>query len=195
MLNHIEGRIYEIVPTHAVIETGGVGFRIHISLNTFSRIHEANAEALKLLVHLVVREDVMMLYGFYDEEERQLFRHLISVSGIGPNTARMILSARQPLEIADAIIRKDEDLLKSIKGIGMKTAQRIIVDLKDKLNKEQLSGEIFPSLHNTNKQEALSALIVLGFSKMQTEKVVEKIIATNPDYSAENLIRAALKML
>lgn len=195
MLNHITGKISELVPTHAVIEAGGVGFHIHISLNSFSKIQEKGAQAITLLVHLVVREDAMILYGFIDEEERLLFRHLISVSGVGPNTARMILSARQPVEILEAIVSKDEGLLQSIKGIGAKSAQRIIVELKDKLSKEHLSGEIFPSMHNTNKQEALSALIVLGFSRMQTEKVLEKIIADKPDFSAEDLIRHALKIL
>jgi holliday junction DNA helicase RuvA len=195
MLNHIEGKISEIVPTHAVIEAGGVGFHVHISLNTYSKIRETDAQVHKLLVHLVVREDAMILYGFSNEEERLLFRHLISVSGVGPNTARMILSARQPSEILEAIVRKDEGLLQSIKGIGAKSAQRIIVELKDKLSKEQFSGEIFQSSHNTNKQEALSALIVLGFSRMQTEKVIDKIITENPDFSAEDLIRNALKIL
>ncbi len=195
MLNHITGKISELVPTHAVIEAGGVGFNIHISLNTFSKIQEKGVQTFTLLVHLVVREDAMILYGFIDEEERMLFRHLISVSGVGPNTARMILSARQPAEILEAIVSKNESLLQSIKGIGAKSAQRIIVELKDKLSKEQFSGEFFPSLHNTNKQEALSALIVLGFYRMQTEKVLEKIIAEQPDLSAEDLIRRALKIL
>jgi len=195
MFNHFEGKISEIKPTHVVIDCQGVGYLLNISLNTFSKISEKEANHIKLFVHLVVREDVMLLYGFVDETERMLFRHLISVSGVGPNTARMILSSMNPSDIFDAIVQKNVQLLQSVKGIGAKTAQRVIVELQDKLSKEQTPEDFFPSIHNTNKQEALSALIVLGFSKMQVEKVLDKIIAVSPDFTAEELIRNALKVL
>lgn len=150
---------------------------------------------MKLLVHLVVREDAMILYGFIDEAERTLFRNLILVSGVGPNTARMILSALQASEIHHAIVGGNVSLLQSVKGIGAKTAQRIIVELQDKLGKEQYAEDFFPSKHNTNRQEALSALIVLGFTKMNVEKALDRIIASDPNQNSEELIRNALKIL
>jgi holliday junction DNA helicase RuvA len=195
MFNHIEGKITDIVPTHVVVDCQGVGYLLHISLHTYSKLHESDAQQSKLLVHLVVREDAMLLYGFYDENERMLFRHLISVSGVGPNTARMILSSLQPGDIYDAIVSKDSGLLQSVKGIGTKSAQRIIVELHDKLGKEHIVEEFFATSHNTNKQEALSALIVLGFVKTQTEKALDKLIAENPNLTAEELIRNALRIL
>jgi len=202
MLNHIEGNISECNPTHIVVDCNGVGYHINLSLHTFSqikacpeRMRRDKSSRIKILVHLVVKEDAFVLYGFIDDNERQLFRHLISVSGIGPNTARMMLSAFQPQGIYEAIINKDQSMLQSIKGIGAKSAQRIIVELQDKLSKETGSQEFLPSLHNANRQEALSALIVLGFSKMQVEKILDKIISENPDFSAEDMIRKALKVL
>lgn len=195
MYNHIEGKVTDIFPTHVVVDCQGVGYLLNISLNTFSRIRETNSPIQKLLVHLIVREDVLMLYGFSDETERTLFRHLISVSGVGPNTARMILSSMQPTDIFDAIVSKNASVLQTIKGIGAKSAQRIIVELQDKLSKDLASDEFFVSQHNTSKQEALSALIVLGFSKMHVEKILDKIIASDPNLSSEEMIRNALKVL
>ena len=195
MFNHIEGKITDIVPTHVVVDCQGVGYLIHISLNTYSKLRESEAHQQKLLVQLVVREDAMLLYGFTDENERMLFRHLISVSGVGPNTARMVLSSMQTADIYEAIIHKNANVLQSVKGIGAKSAQRIIVELHDKLGKEQITEEFFPASHNTNKHEALSALIVLGFSKMQVEKVLDKIISADPNLAAEEIIRNALKVL
>jgi holliday junction DNA helicase RuvA len=195
MLNHIEGKMTDILPTHVVIDCQGVGYHLNISLNTYSGIRESFPTHIKLLVHLVVREDAMVLFGFIDEAERSLFRNLISVSGIGPNTARMILSSLQPADILDAIVNGNVSALQSVKGIGAKSAQRVIVELQDKLSKEQYSGEFFPSKHNTNRQQALSALIVLGFPKMQVEKTLDKIIAADPNQSAEDMIRNALKVL
>ena len=194
MFNHIKGKITEIAPTHVVVEANGVGYLINISLNTFAKIKDSNTEQ-KILTHLIVREDAMILYGFYDDAERQLFKHLISVSGVGPNTARMILSSLQPSDIFEAIVQKNHSLLQSVKGIGAKSAQRIIVELQDKLAKDNVESDFIPSQHNASKQEASSALIVLGFSKMQIEKVLNKIISENPNLSAEEMIRQALKML
>lgn len=194
MFDHIKGKIAELAPTHVVVEANGVGYLINISLNTFAKIKDSNTEQ-KILTHLIVREDAMILYGFYDDAERQLFKHLISVSGVGPNTARMILSSLQPSDIFEAIVQKNHILLQSVKGIGAKSAQRIIVELQDKLAKENIESDFLPSQHNTSKQETLSALIVLGFNKMQIEKVLNKIISENPNLSAEEMIRQALKML
>lgn len=194
MYNHFEGKVSELAPTHVVIDTNGVGYLIHISLNTFSKIR-ALGEHVRLFVHLIVREDALLLYGFAEEAERQLFRHLISVSGVGPNTARMILSSLNPSDIYEAIVQKNTSLLQSIKGIGAKSAQRIIVELQDKLAKENLVADFFPGAHNTNRQEALSALIVLGFSKMHIEKALDKIMNEDPNLSAEDMIRKALKVL
>jgi len=194
MYNHIKGKITDIAPTHIVVEAQGVGYFLNISLNTFTRLKDIKEEC-KVLVHLVVREDVMLLFGFFDENERHLFRHLISVSGIGPNTARVILSSIQAVDIIDAIVQKNTSLLQSIKGIGGKTAQRIVVELHDKLSKENIISEFSISTHNTCRQEALSALIVLGFSKIQVEKVLDKLLSEDSDVSAEELIRKALKVL
>lgn len=194
MYNHIKGTITEIAPTHLVVETQGVGYYINISLNTFAKLKDTTGEC-KILVHFVVREDLMSFYGFIDENERQIFRQLISVSGIGPNTARVILSSVDANEIIEAIVQKNTTLLQSIKGIGSKTAQRIVVELHDKLSKENLISEIFVSSYNTSRQEALSALVVLGFSKIQVEKIIDKLITENHEVSAEELIRKALKVL
>jgi Holliday junction DNA helicase RuvA len=193
MFNHFTGKIAELAPTHVVVDVNGVGYLLHISLNTFSQLKDKTD--VQVLAHLIVREDAMILYGFYEDIERQLFKHLISVSGVGPNTARMILSSLQANDIVDAIVQKNVNLLQSVKGIGAKSAQRIIVELQDKLSKEHILSDISYSFHNTNKQEALSALVVLGFSKLQVDKVLDKIISQEADLSAEELIRKALKIL
>ncbi len=194
MYEFIKGRLTEKTPTYAVIETDGIGYLLNISLHTYSQLKED--ENCKLLIHMVVREDAMLFFGFTTAEERDLFRHLISVSGVGPNTARMILSSIQPPEIIQAIVQGNAPLLQSIKGIGSKTAQRLIVELKDKLSKGWISGEKMPDGYNTKKDEALSGLIILGFSKIVAEKALTKIIEKEgSDLPVEQLIRHALKIL
>ena len=194
MYEFIKGRLTEKTPTYAVIETGGIGYLLNISLHTYSQLKED--ENCKLLIHMVVREDAMLFFGFTTAEERDLFRHLISVSGVRPNTARMILSSIQPPEIIQAIVQGNAPLLQSIKGIGSKTAQRLIVELKDKLSKGWISGEKMPDGYNTKKDEALSGLIILGFSKIVAEKALTKIIEKEgSDLPVEQLIRHALKIL
>lgn len=195
MIDLIEGRLIEKTPTYAVILCGGVGYRANISLNTFSKI--GNSENCKLYTEQVyVRDDMPRFYGFFDRAERGLFRQLISVSGVGGNSAIMMLSSLSAVEIQQAITTGNVALLKSVKGIGEKTAQRIIVDLKGKLGKEDLSSDFFAGAHNTLLQEALSALIMLGFAKNIAEKALEKAQKTageNP--TVEELIKVALKNL
>jgi len=170
-----------------------VGYFINISLNTFAKL-DGKAE-YKVLVHEVIREDSHQLFGFADKEEREIFRSLLSVSGIGASTARMMLSSLTPSEIEQAIIRADVNILKSVKGIGLKSAQRIIVDLKDKLGKQAGTGEIFAFSDNTNRDEALSALVMLGFAKSAVMKVLDKIIREEKNLTVEEMIRRALKNL
>jgi Holliday junction DNA helicase RuvA len=193
MINYIFGKITEISPTSVTIETGGVGYFINISVNTFSKI-DGKSE-YKILVHEVIREDAHQLFGFADKEERDIFRLLISVSGIGANTARMMLSSLIPAEVERAILESNVNLLKSVKGIGLKTAQRVIVDLKDKVGKQSQTGEIFTFEDNTKREEALSALVMLGFAKSAVSKVLEKIIREEKNLTVEDLIKRALKNL
>lgn len=193
MYEYIKGSLIETTPTYAVVETHGVGYLINISLNTYSKLSEK--KDCLLYLHQVIREDSHILYGFFDKKEREIFESLISVSGIGPNTARMMLSSLSPYEIKEAIKTNNVNLLKSIKGIGAKSAQRIIIDLKDKLGKFDETGEILASQNNTNKEEALSGLVMLGFSKNAVEKVLNKIISENNNLDIEDLIKLALKRL
>lgn len=194
MINHIEGRLTEKTPTYAVIDCGGVGYLLHISLNTFSKI--GSSEKCRLYAHLTIREDAHTLYGFADQEERIIFRHLISVSGVGASTARMILSSLSPAEVTGAIMTGNVAALKSIKGIGEKSAQRIIVDLKGKLGKDDAPMEFFTASNNTTREEALSALVMLGFAKNVAEKALEKVIkAEGNGATVEQLIKQALKNL
>jgi len=194
MYSYIEGRLVEKTPTFAVIECNGVGYDLNISLYTFSKIKDS--EQCKLYTHLSIKEDAHTLYGFFEEEERYLFRQLISVSGVGASTARMMLSSLTPEEISTAIKAANVSLLQSIKGIGSKTAQRIILDLKDKLGKGSSNNEIIFTEHNTKREEALSALITLGFNKGAVEKVLEKIIRSEPaNITVEHIIKLALKNL
>ena len=192
MINHLSGRLIEKTPTNVVIECGGVGYFVHISLFTYDKL--GKEENCKLLTHLSIKEDAHTLYGFITESERTIFRQLISVSGVGANTARLILSSMDPDRIAGAIAIADVGSLKAIKGIGEKTAQRIILELKGKVSK-QSEGVIFSAGHNTNRDEALSALIMLGFGKAGVEKVLQKLINENPTYSVEELVKLALKNL
>lgn len=193
MITHLNGTLIEKTPTHLIIECGGVGYFIKISLNTFSRITTENGKAIKLFTHLQVKEDSQTLYGFFALQEREMFRHLISVSGIGANTAMLMLSSLSSDEIANAITSDDVNLIKSVKGIGLKTAQRVIVDLKSKMSKIEFSAENIFSGNNTNKFEALTALSALGFDKTKAEKVINKVVTD--DQSVEDLIKAALKVL
>lgn len=193
MYEFISGKIIELNPTYAVIEAGGIGYNINISLQTYAML-ENKSEAM-LYLHQVVREDAHLLYGFAHKAERDLFRHLISVSGVGANTARVILSSLSADEISTSIMHGDINTLKRIKGIGLKTAQRIVVDLKDKLGKGGADQEIFTSQNNTLKQEALSALVMLGFAKGVAEKNIDQLLKQNPSHTVESLIKDALKGL
>ena len=193
MIEHLKGRLVEFSPAHAIIECNGVGYYCHITLNTFSKL--GNSEQVTLKTHLVIREDAHSLYGFYDENERTMFRLLISVSGVGASTGRMILSALSPGELAAAIDSENVDVLKSIKGIGTKSAQRIIIDLKDKVQNAGDSVDISQASGNTIKIEALSALVVLGFDKKSGEKALDKVLEEDPETSLDELIKQALKRL
>jgi len=193
MIDYIKGNITKITPACVVIETAGIGYFINISLTTFSEL-EKKTET-KILVHEVIREDAHQLYGFATEKEREIFRHLISVTGVGANTARMMLSSLSPDEIEIAIIGSNVNVLKGVKGIGLKTAQRIIVDLKEKLGKSAESAEIFLSSDNTNREEALSALVMLGFAKSAVSKILDKIVREEKNLTVEAMIKKALKNL
>jgi holliday junction DNA helicase RuvA len=193
MYEFIRGTLAGLNPASAVIETGGIGFFVNISLNTYSKI--SGKKEAHLLIHQTVREDAHILYGFAEKPERDLFRNLISVSGVGAGTAIMMLSSLSPDEITVAVATGNADLLKAVKGIGAKTAQRIIIDLKDKLGKISDSSQILISSDNTLQNEALSALVMLGFAKKDAEKVVSKIIGDNPDATVERVIKTALKRL
>jgi len=193
MYEYLKGKIAESSPAHVVIDINGVGYFVNISLNTYSQL-EGKSD-VKIFIHENIREDAYNLYGFMDNLERTLFRQLISVSGIGSNTARMMLSSLAPDEIANAILTGNVNVLKGIKGIGAKTAQRVIVDLKDKLGKSTLDAKIFASIDNTIRDEALSALVMLGFTKNSAQKVVDMILTGSPDEKVESVIKQALKML
>ena len=193
MIEYIKGPITQITPTFLTIETGGIGYLINISITTFSKL-EGKSE-YKVFIHEVIREDTHQLFGFADTGERDIFRLLISVSGVGANTARMMLSSLSPGEIEKAISGSDVNVLKSVKGIGLKTAQRIIVDLKDKLGKQSVSGEIFNVADNTNREEALSALVMLGFARSAVSKVLDKIVREEKNLTVEDMIKRALKNL
>ncbi|MEI6049659.1 MAG: Holliday junction branch migration protein RuvA [Bacteroidota bacterium] len=193
MIDYIKGAITRITPTFITLETGGIGYLINISITTFSKLEGRNE--FKLLVHEVIREDSHQLFGFAESEERDIFRLLISVTGVGANTARMMLSSLSPGEIEKAIIGSDVNILKSVKGIGLKTAQRIIVDLKDKVGKQAGSSEIFAFADNTKREEALSALVMLGFAKSAVSKVLDKIVREEKNLTVEDMIKRALKNL
>ncbi|OUS01302.1 Holliday junction DNA helicase RuvA [Flavobacteriales bacterium 33_180_T64] len=193
MITHIQGKLVEKNPTDVVIDCNGVGYLLNISLHTFSQIPDS--EALKLYTHLIVREDSHTLYGFSSLAEREIFKLLLSVSGIGANTARTMLSSLSPQQVKEGIALGDVALIQSIKGIGAKTAARVILDLKDKVLKVYDIDEVSVNKNNTNKDEALSALEVLGFAKKQSERIVDKIVSQQPDATAESIIKEALKNL
>jgi len=193
MIDYIKGKLAELTPTFAVVENEGIGYHLSISLSTFTRL-EGRTDC-KILVNEVIREDSHQLFGFADKEERDIFRLLISVSGVGAGTARMMLSSLSHDEIEKAILGSDVNTLKSIKGIGLKSAQRIIVDLKDKVGKQSGTGEIFAFTDNTKREEALSALVMLGFGKSAVFKVLDRIIREEKNLTVEELIKKALKSL
>ncbi|MCM4162695.1 MULTISPECIES: Holliday junction branch migration protein RuvA [unclassified Arenibacter] len=193
MITHLKGKLVEKNPTHIVIECAGVGYFVNISLHTFSKIRDT--ESIQLYTHLQVKEDSHTLFGFCEKSEREIFRLLLSVSGIGSSTARTMLSSLSPAQIRDAIATGDVPTIQGIKGIGAKTAQRVILDLKDKVLKVYDIDELSAPSNNTNKDEALSALEVLGFVRKQAEKVVDKVVGQDPGLSVENIIKLALKNL
>lgn len=193
MIAHIQGKLVEKNPTDVVIDCQGVGYQIHISLHTYSLLPES--ETVKLFTYLLIKEDAHLLYGFMEKTERELFKLLLSVSGVGASTARTMLSSLHPKEIIQAIASNDLVTLQGIKGIGSKTAQRILLDLKDKIVKIYAVEDISAMPYNTNKEEALSALEVLGFVRKNAEKTMGKICKENPTASVESLIKLALKML
>jgi len=194
MYAYFKGKLIEKSPADAVIECNGVAYQLNISLQTFSEIKDQ--ENCKLYAHLVVREDAQTLYGFSTTGERAIFRQLISVSGVGANTARMILSSMTKDEVFNAILSENAAALQSVKGIGGKTAKRIILDLKDKIAKDGQTAEILSESHNTNKDEALSALVMLGFARNAAEKALTKVIKSEGlNLKVEELVRFALKNL
>ncbi|HPL07036.1 MAG TPA: Holliday junction branch migration protein RuvA [Bacteroidales bacterium] len=196
MIEYIKGEIKQLTPTFAVLDKAGIGFYLQISLNTFTELQ--NLQECTLFVHEVIREDAYLLYGFYGSEEREAFRKLINVTGIGANTARMILSSLTVAELESCIISENIHTLKSIKGIGLKTAQRLIVELKDKVIRSGMSGgEVSPAsvAGNQVRQEALAALQMLGFTPSQSSKAVNTVLKEFPTLPVEQLIKAALKIL
>ncbi len=193
MITQIRGRLVEKNPTDVVVDCNGVGYLLHISLNTYSSLPDD--EAVILYTHLSIREDAHTLFGFISKTEREVFKLLISVSGVGPSIARTMLSSMTSEEIQNAIATENVALIQSVKGIGAKTAQRVIVDLKDKILKTFDIDEVSINTSNTNKDEALSALEVLGFQRKQSDKIISAIIKENADASVEKLIKLALKSL
>ena len=193
MITQIIGRLVEKSPTQVVIDCHGIGYEVNISLNTYSQL--GDDENIKLFTHLQIREDSHTLFGFFTPMERSVFRLLLSVSGIGASIARTMLSSLEPQQIQRAIISEDLNTIKSIKGIGLKTAQRILIELKDKMLNLYEGEEIQSFANNTIKEEALSALEVLGYSRKQSEKVIDNAIQSAPESSVEGLIKAALNKL
>ncbi len=193
MIDHLKGKLVEKNPTHVVIECGGVGYFVNISLHTFSKI--LDAENISLFTHLQVKEDSHTLFGFFEKSEREIFRLLLSVSGIGASIARTMLSSMAPMQVRDAIASGNVVSIQAIKGIGAKTAQRVILDLKDKILKIYDIDEVSAISNNTNKDEALSALEVLGFVRKQSERIVDKILSQDASLSVEAIIKLSLKNL
>ena len=199
MIDYIKGELTELTPAIAVVEAAGVGYAMNISLNTFRAIQ--GKKEVKLYVHEAIREDAHVLFGFAAKKEREMFLLLITVSGVGPNTARMVLSSMSPAELCNSISTGNERMIKTIKGIGLKTAQRIIVDLRDKIvtlgitQEIPAGGSIEQPVNNQVKDEAVSALTMLGFSPAPSQKVVVKILQDNPAMPVELVVKMALKMI
>ncbi|MBQ6957995.1 MAG: Holliday junction branch migration protein RuvA [Bacteroidales bacterium] len=196
MYEYITGSLVEITPTDAIVEACGVGYDLFISLSTFSKLQGAQGKPVKLFTYHLVREDDEALFGFADKAERSVFVHLISVSGVGPGSARMILSAMTADEVKEAVLKGDVNRFKAVKGIGLKTAQRLIIDLKDKIGKggSEFSFET-ATASSPVREEAQGALVMLGFAKPAIEKVLDKILKEQPDCTVEELIKKALKMM
>jgi len=194
MYEFVKGAVAELTPTYVVIDTGGMGYSVHISLQTYGRIGQL--KEAQVWLHHIVREDAEQLYGFFDREEREVFRLLIGVSGVGPNTARMVLSSLSSAEVRDAIQQGNASRLQSIKGIGLKTAQRMVIDLKDKIGRTVLAAGGQPLTAPASAlDEALGALVMLGFGKAAAEKAVQALARENPACTTEELIKGALKRL
>ena len=193
MIEHLTGRLIEKHPTHLIIECAGVGYFVNISLNTYSALPDE--EQLRIYTHLQVREDAHTLFGFSSVAEREAFRLLISVSGVGASTARTMLSSMTPAQLREAIASGDVPAIQAVKGIGAKTAQRVILDLRDKILKIYDLDELSHKPDNTNKEEALSALEVLGYSRKQSEKAVDTVLRQDPSASVEGIIKQTLKNL
>ncbi|MEC5164306.1 Holliday junction DNA helicase RuvA [Flavobacterium sp. PL11] len=193
MIAHLQGKVVEKSATHIIIDCGGVGYHINISLHTYSLL--PTTDFIKVYTHLQIKEDAHTLFGFMEKSEREIFRLLLSVSGIGASIARTMLSSLDPKQITNAIASADVVTIQSIKGIGSKTAQRVILDLKEKVLKLYDLDEVSMSRNNTNRDEALSALEVLGFVRKASEKVIEKIVKDDPEASVESIIKKALKSL
>ena len=193
MYAYITGKVAEQSPAYVVLDNHGIGYFINITLNTFTAIGEK--EEVRLYTHEQILEDARNLFGFYSANERDLFELLITVSGVGCNTARLILSSLTVNELSNAIASDDARTIQSVKGIGSKTAQRIVIDLKDKLKKNDFPTEIFAATDNTIKNEALSALTILGFGKAAVDKALNKLLKQMPDATVETLIKEALKVL
>lgn len=193
MIAFLKGRLVDKTPTDIIIDCNGIGYQVHISLHSYSLIKDQ--EAIQIYTYLQIKEDAHTLYGFIEKIERELFKLLISVSGIGGNTARNMLSYITPKELIQAIAAGDVKTIQSVKGIGLKTAQRVIIDLQEKVQKLYGVEELSVAVNNTNAEEALSALEVLGFVRKATEKVVKKIVAQDPQATVEQIIKSALKSL
>ncbi len=193
MIAHLQGKLVEKSPTQIIIDCGGIGYHVNISLHTYSLL--PNTDFIKVYTHLQIKEDAHTLFGFMEKSEREIFRLLLSVSGIGASIARTMLSSLDPKQITNAIASSDVVTIQSIKGIGSKTAQRVILDLKEKVLKLYDLDEVSMSQSNTNRDEALSALEVLGFVRKTSEKIIEKIVKEDPDASVESIIKKALKSL
>ena len=193
MITQLHGRLIEKNPTYVVIDCNGVGYEVNISLHTYGQL--GSDENIRLHTHLQIREDAHTLYGFFQPMERSIFRLLISISGIGANIARTMLSSMTPVEIQQAIVHEDLAAIKAVKGIGLKTAQRVLIELKDKIQNVAGMHEIPALKSNTIKEETLSALEVLGYPRRQAEKVIDNIIQSAPESSVEELIKQALNKL
>lgn len=193
MIDYIKGEIAELTPASVTVETYGIGYFINISLNTYTNL--SGQKNAKLFIYEAIREDAHQLFGFFDKHERELFIHLISVSGIGASTARMILSSMSPVELTNVIASGNSDMLKTVKGIGLKTAQRVIVDLKDKIKVSGIQQVEMFAVTNPAGEEAIAALVMLGFTQQPSQKVVAKILKDKPDSTVEQIIKTALKML
>ncbi len=193
MIAFIEGKVDQIVPTHCIVNVNGVGYQIQISLHTYKEVYQK--ETVKLLTQMIVREDAQLLYGFYSIDEKQMFNTLISVSGIGPSSALLMLSTLSVGEIQNAILSSNAKLLQTVKGIGAKSAQRVIIDLKDKVGNIEVDNKISGNQENKLREEALNALEVLGVNKRQSEKQITSILANEPDIQVEDVIKKVLKNL